>query len=405
MNESGETFLATMNIQPPTELHPVEELLYHLKMLLLSGLAIDRKFALHTVFPALNTELPPLTSVDRDFPSTAKEVIHYAHVARGWQLVKVHPGQKDNNGKQKKQPNIYVVVSIFSSFDRQVIMRYLLPELDVLGMRLSIKGVQIADTETTMVFLGVHPETCPEGFKALVRKVLLLEADAMVKRKELSAIDRGTLELDDMFFKSQGIKSTRLSNPSDQARYGTEAFVDSLNRGIVMETPVGRTSSYRALLDAAVTSGLTKKYLGSRATPREIPQGNISQHNSRVWMKLKRAHMGLIFHSDVCYLDGVIDPFMDVRTAWQEGWREKSSFQHKTINLFKVIMGLKTECGQPVFYASCPVVLGSHAGSLMCTSYKREPVLTFRDKILRAPIPWLYWYCYCTLGIHPSCID
>lgn len=175
-----------------------------------------------------------------------------------------------------------LVNSIFSSFDRQVIMRYLLPELDVLGMRLSIKGVQIADTETTMVFLGVHPETCPEGFKALVRKVLLLEADAMVKRKELSAIDRGTLELDDMFFKSQGIKSTRLSNPSDQARYGTEAFVDSLNRGIVMETPVGRTSSYRALLDAAVTSGLTKKYLGSRATPREIPQGNISQHNSRV---------------------------------------------------------------------------------------------------------------------------
>jgi hypothetical protein len=166
LNESGETFLATINIDPPKELHPVEELIYTLKVILLSGLTIDSKFALHPVYEELSSELPPLVSTEKDFPAAAREVVHYAYCSSPWQLVKVKEGQKDARGRPKRQSNIYTVIRIKSAFDKEVIMRWLLPELDMVGLRMSLKGVQMVETEITLIFWGLHPDACPEGFKS-----------------------------------------------------------------------------------------------------------------------------------------------------------------------------------------------------------------------------------------------
>jgi hypothetical protein len=133
LNENGETFLATINIDPPKELHPVEELIYTLKVILLSGLTIHSDFVLYPVYDELSSELPPLVSTKKDFLTAAREVVHYAYCSRPWQLVKVKEGQKDNRGRPKKQSNIYVVIRIKSAFDKQVIKQWLLPELDMLG--------------------------------------------------------------------------------------------------------------------------------------------------------------------------------------------------------------------------------------------------------------------------------
>jgi hypothetical protein len=222
LNESGETFLATINIDPPKELHPVEELIYTLKVILLSGLTIDSEFALHPVYDELSSELPPLVSTEKDFPTAAREVVHYAYCLRPWQLVKVKEGQKDNRGRPKKQSNIYVVIRIKSAFENEEIMRWLLPELDMLGSQMTLKGVQLVET------WGLHPDFCPGGFKLIVIRVFNLEADAMVARGELSKTDRGTLNFTDLFFKSSGIKSFHLANPADKAKHGTDQFLDTL---------------------------------------------------------------------------------------------------------------------------------------------------------------------------------
>jgi hypothetical protein len=84
LNENGKIFLATINIDPPRELHPVEELIYTLKVILLSGLTIDSDFALYPVYDKLSSELPPLVSTKKDFPTAAREVVHYAYCSRPW---------------------------------------------------------------------------------------------------------------------------------------------------------------------------------------------------------------------------------------------------------------------------------------------------------------------------------
>ena len=251
LNSDNSTFLATLNIDPPVDHHPVEELIFNLQMLLHTGLTIDSKFALHVIFAELSSELPPLTSVDRDFPTSHREVVHYALVPRAYQLIKVKPGQKDALGREKKQPNIYAIVRIFSAFSQDVIMRYLLPDLDILGLRLNVKNVQIPDTEITIIMFGVHPAACPEGFKAMLIHCFKIEADALVKSGEITKIERGELQFDNMFPKVQGIKSTELKDPEDRAKYNTDKFLTHLRRGMVIETPTATTKQTKAFIDSA----------------------------------------------------------------------------------------------------------------------------------------------------------
>ena len=284
-------------------------------------------------------------------------------------------------------------------------MRWLLPELDMLGLRMTLKGVQMVETEITLIFWGLHPDSCPEGFKSIMIRVFNLEADAMVSRGELSKIDRGTLNFTDLFFKSSGIKSFKLDNPADKAKYGTDQFLDTLGRGMVLETQSGRTAAHKTFIDASVNSGNIKKYGGARITPSLIPQGNIAASAARKFMQMKRAHMALVFHSDTVYLPGIVDPFHDVRVAYQEGRQASSPYQHKTASLFRVMGKIETDCGQPLFYAMCPTLTGPNAGSLFCTSYKKDPILALRRKLEPSPVAWLWWYCYAVLGFTGPCID
>jgi hypothetical protein len=263
----------------------------------------------------------------------------------------------------------------------------------------------MVETKITLVFWGLHPDSCPEGFKSIVIWVFNLEADAMAAHGELSKTDRGALNLTDLFFKSSGIKSFHLANPADKAKYGTNQFLDTLGRCIVLETPSGMTEVHKTYIDAGVNSGNLKKYGGARLTPFLIPQGNVPASVARKFMQMKKAHMALTYHSDTIYLLGIVDPFHEVRTGWQDDRKESSKFQHKTASLFKVMSKIETECGQPVFYAMCPTLTGPNAGSLFCTSYKKDAILDLRRKMEASPVVWLWWYCYSVLGLTGPCID
>jgi hypothetical protein len=59
-----------------------------------------------------------------------------------WQLTLVKPGQKDQDGRPKQQPTIYATIRIASKFQPNVIISYLKPDLDALGIGLSHKNFQ-----------------------------------------------------------------------------------------------------------------------------------------------------------------------------------------------------------------------------------------------------------------------
>jgi hypothetical protein len=77
----------------------------------------------------------------------------------GWQLTLVKPGQKDQNGRPKQQPTIYATIRITSKFQPNVIISYLKPDLDALGIGLSHKNFQSTLTEIRISIFAVSTPT------------------------------------------------------------------------------------------------------------------------------------------------------------------------------------------------------------------------------------------------------
>jgi hypothetical protein len=172
----------------------VERLIKRAQEVLSIGLSIDPGFELHVVFEELAAQFKPLKSVDKDFPSSHAEIVHYAHVPNAWQLIKVRPGHKYADGSPKKQ---MIIIHFLSTYHKTVIHRYLMPELNMREIRLNIKGVQIADTITVFIFFGVHPDSCPEGLRLMVKMMYKLELKAMVKAGKLREAESLSLVFDD----------------------------------------------------------------------------------------------------------------------------------------------------------------------------------------------------------------
>eukprot|EP00956_Cyclotella_meneghiniana_P029827 scaffold73430_cov102-Cyclotella_meneghiniana.AAC.1 len=145
--------------------------------------------------------LKPITTADRTSAIFEGKVCDYFHVPNHWQLRKVRDGETYADGTPKKQPSVFAIMRVQSSFSDETIIRYLLPELDLVGISITLKGVQLPDTETKQALFGVHPDSCPVGLQTLLMYVYRIEIKAMVKDRKVTKIEGGSLVLDDAYFK------------------------------------------------------------------------------------------------------------------------------------------------------------------------------------------------------------
>jgi hypothetical protein len=96
-----------------------------------------------------------------------------------------------------------------------------------------------------------------------------MDADAMVKREEIAAIERGEFNFEDIYFKPSGIKSLKLTKPADQAAFGRKGFGANLKKGVVMETPTSRTSVIQAFIYAQLPVAPSRPSLALGFAPRK----------------------------------------------------------------------------------------------------------------------------------------
>eukprot|EP00956_Cyclotella_meneghiniana_P019092 scaffold32434_cov39-Cyclotella_meneghiniana.AAC.1 len=238
-NHTGESCLLTMWVDPVEGLHPTECLVERSQHILTTGLKIDLDFKLLPMYEEVQKQkkLKPVSKVDKNFPITTGSIIDYLHVPNQWQLRKVKDNETYADGRPKSQPTIMAIMRIQSAYSNDTMVRYLLPELDLQGVSISMKGVQLPDTETKQALFGLHPDSCPAGLQTMLLQVYKIEIRAMVKEKKLTKIEAGTIVLDDIFLKRQGIKSVKLVSPSDVSSLGIDGVANYWKRAIAVETP------------------------------------------------------------------------------------------------------------------------------------------------------------------------
>lgn len=400
------TFLVTAVLHPEEGVHPVAVLSKKTAIIMQSGIAIDPDFKLHPVLSNFKKTHKPLTSIE-EIPEAARELGPYAHVAGPWQLMAVRNGQKDKDGNPKKQGPIYATYRMESILSPTTMLNYLLPELDTLNIRINLKGVQIPNTESNHAILGVNPDSCLEGLRYLITKIYEVELKAKAKNGECTKAEAVASEHNDLFFRKAGLRTTRLISPEDRSKYGAEGFISELKNAIFTECPMESSPFHLNLLKSASTSGTLREFLGSKATLVPIPKNtyNISQANSRNYMKLVRTHMSINHHHESTLLEGITDTCRVVRAQLRPDANPETQYKRKNISINTVLRNVQTQSGDYVFTSLVPYMMGPNIGSTLATSRRLPEISQLRDKIVTNPIFWIYWYCYDYLGLTDACVN
>jgi hypothetical protein len=222
-------------------------------------------------------------------------------------MQQVREGQKDKNGQQKKQGPTYVILRFKSQFGGTLILNYLLLDMDMQNIRIMLKGVQLPNTETKMVIMGVVPDACPEGLKYLSGEVQRQELAAKARNQEITKADTVDHGLDDLYFQRNGLRTTRLDSPEARREVGAEGFARGLKDCQHIETSIERTEVHREIFRAANTSGTPRDVISLKACFLDLPKNtyNILQAKSYQYMSRVRAQMAFNYHHESVIIYGI----------------------------------------------------------------------------------------------------
>lgn len=275
------SFYITAIFEPEAGVHPVLNVGNKLATVFEATLSVDPEAELLPVRQEFVDTHPPLTSVE-DIPTAARGILVYAHCTSTWQLQMVREGQKDKDGQPKKQGLTYVVLRLRSKFGATLILSYITPDMDMNNIRIMLKGVQLPDTETRMAIAGLTPDACPEGLKYLAGEVQRVELLAKARNQEITRADAADPDLHDVFFRKNGLRTTRLDSPEDRKKVGADGAYRGLKDCMHIETDIKRTEVHREIFKSASTSGTLREIISSKACLIELPKNtyNISQAKS-----------------------------------------------------------------------------------------------------------------------------
>jgi len=118
-----------------------------------------------------------------------------------------------------------------------------------------------------------------------------------------------------------------------------------------------------------------------------------------------RANAKYIHNTTTVTLRGIVDPYKQVRAQWQEGHRETSPWQKKTVTVAKILLFMTDSANNQVFHAINQVVLGQEAGSTRAACYRKRGSEEFAAKVENAPTAFVYHYGIHYVKLTVKCMD
>jgi hypothetical protein len=126
---------------------------------------------------------------------------------------------------------------------------------------------------------------------------------------------------------------------------------------------------------------------------------------SAKWMSKMRANAKYIHNTATITLKGIADPYKQVRSQWQDGHRDTSPWQKKTVTAAKILLFMTDSANNQVFHAINQVVLGQEAGSTRAACYRKRGIEDFAAKVEQAPTAFIYHYGINHLKLTVKCMD
>ena len=341
-NVDGEAIFANLILEPRGDTHPWILTSEVLQIALEVARAIDDNFAFLATSDSMAEKFPPLTDPKMpDFPATPITLGPYVATNPN-QMVVVKPGATYADGSPKTQPTIYATVRFLSTYGARCIMQWLGPELDMRGVRFNLKAFQVPASQTGVYIMGTRHEFCPGGLKRDLARAIKMEMKADAAQGKLNRADAEALDMLNMHVKRQGLRESKLRNPSNVQNYGMSRYSQAVKTTIAVELTNKHAPFFKHYLRQADTSGTLRICCGDNAKLILQPiNPSQDEERSSKWMSKMKANATYLHQSEMHTLKGIIDPDKRVRSQWQEGHRETSPHQKKLCSVRTLLQSIK----------------------------------------------------------------
>jgi hypothetical protein len=407
LNIEGKAYYANIILEPPpSNVHPWEHLSASMQELIRTAQEIDESFSLLSISDSHSNKHPPLISPDNGFPASPIKLGPYARTNKN-QMQLVKPGSKYADGTSKKQPNIYACVKFLSAYTPGSFINWVGPEMDMKGIGFNIKGFQCPATVTRHLLMGIRPDFCTEGVLRNVARAIREEIRADAQAGKLSRVDAESADIKSMHVKRQGLRDTKLVNPTNISKYSMNGYAFHLKQSLAVEVPEAKQPFFSHYLRSADNSGSLKAFCGEKTVLVLAPvnPAGMREELSAKWMSKMRANAKYIHNTATVTLKGIVDPYKQVRSQWQEGHRENSPWQKKTVTVAKILLSMTDSANNQVFHAVNQVVIGQEAGSTRVACYRKRGIEEFAAKVEHSPTAFVYHYGINYLKLTVKCMD
>jgi hypothetical protein len=407
LNVKGKAYYANIILEPPPpNVHPWEHLSASMQDLIRTAQEIDESFSLLSISDSHSNKHPPLISPDNGFPASPIKLGPYARTNKN-QMQLVKPGSKYADGTPKKQPSIYACIKFLSAYAPGSFINWVGPEMDMKGIGFNIKGFQCPATVTRHLLMGIRPDFCTEGVLRNVARAIREEIRADAQSGKLSRVDAESADIKAMHVKRQGLRDTKLVNPTNISKYSMNGYAYQLKQSLAIEVPEPKQPFFDHYLRAADNSGSLKSFCGEKTVLVMAPvnPAGMREELSAKWMSKMRANAKYIHNTSTVTLKGIVDPYKQVRSQWQDGHRETSPWQKKTVTVAKILLFMTDLAKNQVFHAVNQVVIGQEAGSTRVACYRKRGIEEFAAKVEHSPTAYVYHYGINYLKLTVKCMD
>jgi hypothetical protein len=279
--------------------------------------------------------------------------------------------------------------------------------MDMKGINFNIKGFQCPATVTRHLLMGIRPDFCTEGVLRNVARAIREEIRADAQSGKLSRVDAESADIKSMHVKRQGLRDTKLVNPTNISKYNMNGYAFHLKQSLAVEVPEAKQPFFNHYLRAADNSGSLKAFCGERTVLVMAPvnPSGMREELSAKWMSKMRANATYIHNTATVTLKGIVDPYKQVRSQWQEGHRKTAPWQKKTVTIAKILLFMKDPANNQVFHAVNQVVIGQEAGSTRVACYRKRGIEEFASKVEHSPTAFVYHYGINYLKLTVKCMD
>ena len=397
LNTTKEPVVCTLTVPPVADQHPCTFLYEGFKDFCRTASRCDTSMV---ICPLYNKDgkIPNIpVGVPQAFPESFEHMPAYLDVDEN--QLKLAFGT-DNQGRKRKQGNVFCTFIINSDIDPRFLIRKLAPLMDVKRMNLQVKKLQKIRTKCHWALGAMSSEVDAKGLVEMVRFAFQEELKSARMGSKLFEID----EVPDFVITMRALRLVYVDKKKKNDVTDLEFYAARLRRAGHIECSEHDVASMDLLLSACEVSGILRKYVGRKIHALFFQRDGdktFDKMSFRIKVEGHMSYQAMTATMDAPDIQDLHRRVQVVMAPLEDGSIPECPWKYTS--LLRELTSFLSSDDKPLIDALVPVLSGPRAGATTVVFKQCEEAESFVTAFVQEPCAFLYYVLTVEKGYREDC--